>query len=110
MDYVFRGGSKVNDELLADAAAYGITLPDSMQQPEHYALWPEHGEVVDLFLRCLTQWRATSGGVIGLDYGVVLQMASLYGIRDPARVLEELQIMELHARDRINEQQQRRQR
>jgi hypothetical protein len=39
---------------------------------------------------------------LGLDYGVVLQMASLYQIQDLARVMEDLQIMELHARDLIN--------
>lgn len=108
MDYLFRGGSRANDELLADAEAYGITLPEEVKQPEHYVLWPEHWPAVNLFQRCITQWRATSGGVIGLDYGVVLQIASLYGIRDPALALEDLQVMELHARDRINEKQQRR--
>ena len=39
---------------------------------------------------------------MGLDYGVVLQMASLYQIQDLTRVMEDLQIMELHARDLIN--------
>lgn len=101
MDHLFRG-EKVNDELLADAAEYGIQLPDSMFAPEHYKLWPEHSEVVDLFLRCTTQWRTTSGGVMGLDYGVVLQLASLYGIHDHRKILEELQVMELHAREHIN--------
>lgn len=101
MDYLFRG-EKVNDELLADAIEYGIKLPDSMFAPEHYKLWPEHVEVVDLFLRCMTQWRTTSNGVMGLDYNVVLQLASLYEISDHRKALEELQVMELHARMHIN--------
>jgi hypothetical protein len=42
--------------------------------------------------------------VIGLDYGVVLQLASLYKISDPAVALEDLQVMELHARAQINKQ------
>jgi hypothetical protein len=46
--------------------------------------------------------------VIGLDYGVVLQLARLYGIRDPGATLEELQVMELHARDLINKQAEKR--
>ena len=33
---------------------------------------------------------------------MVLQMASLYQIQDLARVMEDLQIMELRARDLIN--------
>jgi hypothetical protein len=101
VDHLFRG-EDVNDDLLADAAEYGIQLPDSMFTPKHYKLWPEHSEVVDLFLRCMTQWRTTRNGVMGLDYGVVLQLASLYEIGDHRKILEELQVMELHARDHIN--------
>jgi hypothetical protein len=107
VDHLFRG-EKPNDDLLADAAEYGIELPESMFAPQHFKLWPEHAEVVDLFLRCMTQWRPTSNGVIGLDYGVVLQLASLYKISDPAVVLEDLQVMELHARAQINKQLEKR--
>jgi hypothetical protein len=95
-------------QLQADAAAYGIILEPHHVEPEKYLLWPEHADAVDLFLRCMTQWRASGNGVIGLDYGVVLQLASLYGIRDPATTLEELQVMELHARDLINKQAEKR--
>jgi hypothetical protein len=101
VDYLFRG-EKVNDDLLADAAAYGVDMPDAMLQEHDYRLWPEHGQVVDLFLRCMTQWRTASNGVMGLDYGVVLQLASLYGIDSPGETLEDLQVMELHARELIN--------
>ena len=95
-------------QLQADAAAYGIILEPHHVEPEQYLLWPEHADAVDLFLRCMTQWRASGNGVIGLDYGVVLQLASLYGIRDPGATLEELQVMELHARDLINKQAEKR--
>ena len=95
-------------QLQADAAAYGIILEPHHVEPEQYPLWPEHADAVDLFLRCMTQWRAAGNGVIGLDYGVVLQLASLYGIRDPGTTLEELQVMELHARDLINKQAEKR--
>jgi len=95
-------------QLQADAAAYGIILEPHHVEPEKYPLWPEHADAVDLFLRCMTQWRASGNGVIGLDYGVVLQLASLYGIRDPGTTLEELQVMELHARDLINKQAEKR--
>jgi hypothetical protein len=98
-------GSSANKELLADAAAFGMTLPESILAPKVYHVWPEHMEVLSLFLRCMTQWRCGASGVIGLDYGVVLQMASLYQItEDLARVMEDLQIMELHARDLINKE------
>jgi hypothetical protein len=98
-------GSSANKELLADAAAFGLTLPDAMLAPKVYYIWPEHMDVLNLFMRCMTQWRCGASGVVGLDYGVVLQMASLYQItEDLARVMEDLQIMELHARDLINKE------
>ena len=74
-----------------------------MLAPKVYSIWPEHQEALELFIRCVTQWRSGANGVMGLDYGVVLQMASLYQItEDLPRVMEDLQIMELHARDLIN--------
>lgn len=102
VEHLLRGGGKVNDDLLADAQAYGIAMPDEMLEPEKYVLWTEHKDPVELFARCMTQWRTTISGVMGLDYGVVLQIASLYQIGNPAKVLEDLQIMELHAIKLIN--------
>ena len=103
MEYLLHGSS-ADKELLADAAAFGVTLPESWLAPVDYGVWPEHLEVMSLFVRCMTQWRCGASGVIGLDYGVVLQMASLYQIQDLALVMEDLQIMELYARDLINKE------
>ena len=98
-------GSSANKELLADAAAFGMTLPDELIKPKDCIIWPEHQEALELFMRCATQWRSGANGVMGLDYGVVLQIASLYQItEDLARVMEDLQIMELHARNLINKE------
>ncbi len=102
MGHLLHGDGSANDELLADAAAAGITLPESLTKPKDCIIWAEHWPAVELFVRCVTQWRSAASGVMGLDYGVVLQMASLYQIQDLARVMEDLQIMELHARDLIN--------
>lgn len=103
MDHLLRGGRQINDDLLDDAAAYGVILPDHLHQEQDYHLWAEHLSALDLFQRCQTQWRATSSGVIGLDYGVVIQMANLYQITALDQVMEELMIMEVHARDLINQ-------
>jgi hypothetical protein len=67
--------------------------------PSRYEVWPEHWDVLLMFLRVQTQWRATSNGLIGLDYGVVLQLASLQQIADPVALLDDLQVMEHHARE-----------
>lgn len=50
-----------------------------------------------MFLRCQTQWRAGANGVIGLDYGVVLELCSLYAVQDRRQLLDDLQVMEGHA-------------
>ena len=97
-------GSSADKELLADAAAFGMALPEKMLAPKVYSVWPEHMDVLELFIRCATQWRSGANGVMGLDYGVVLQMASLYQVQDLTVVMEDLQIMELHARDLINKE------
>lgn len=52
-----------------------------------------------MFLRCQTQWRTSMAGVVGLDYGVVLQLMDLYAVSNKRQVLEDLQVMEAHARD-----------
>jgi hypothetical protein len=102
VDYLFRGDKGDTAKLQAQAAAYGVILEQHHVEPEHYQLWSEHSESLDLFLRCMTQWRSVGDSVIGLDYGVVLQLASLYQVSDPAKALEDLQVMELHAREKIN--------
>ena len=55
-----------------------------------------------LFLQCQTQWRAGPSGVIGLDYGVVLQIMDLYAVSNRRQALEDLQIMEGRAKELIN--------
>jgi hypothetical protein len=47
-----------------------------------------------MFLRCQTQWRQGAAGPVGLDY-VALDFAfKLYGVKDPAAMLEDIQIIE----------------
>lgn len=95
----------MNDELLADLAAYGAdasSLPERLRQPVQFEVWPEHEDVVLLFLRCQTQWRTTSSGVMGLDYGVVLQLADLYAVDNRRQLMEDLQVMEGRAKELIN--------
>lgn len=55
-----------------------------------------------MFLQCQTQWRTSGSGVIGLDYGVVLQMMDLYTVGNRRQTLEDLQVMESRARELIN--------
>ena len=73
-------------------------------KPKEYEVWPEHEDAVLLFLRCQTQWRTTMLGVMGLDYGVILQMLDLYAVSNRPQAMEDLQVMEGRAKQLINEQ------
>lgn len=51
--------------------------------------------MLELFLRCQTQWRVGVNGLIGLDYGAVAWILRLYEEEDQHRaMLEDLQVME----------------
>lgn len=89
-------------QLQAHAAAYGVKLQPHLLQPQHHRLWPEHWPVINLFQRCMTQWRATSAGVIGLDYAVVFQMAGFLGITLDLQQMDDLQTIEVYAREKLN--------
>ena len=43
------------------------------------------------------------GGVLGLDYGVALQLMTLYNVKKPRDVLEDLQLIEAKATELIND-------
>jgi len=78
-----------------------ILEPHHLKPPE-YRLWAELWPAVALFSRCLTQWRAGPNGLLGLDYPAVLQSAAIFGIEVNAAIMEDIQVMELHARTLIN--------
>jgi hypothetical protein len=50
-----------------------------------------------MFLRLQTQWRVGMNGPIGLDYGAADWLFRLYLVKDPASLLEDLQVMEAAA-------------
>lgn len=69
-----------------------------------FVIWPENWNVVLLFLKVQTQWRTGGSGVIGLDYGVVLDIIDrLHPSGDSMAMLDDLQIMEFRATELINE-------
>jgi hypothetical protein len=57
-------------------------------------VWEENWPVLDMFLRCQTQWRTTMNGLLGLDYQAVAWLLRLYEVEDPRSLLEDLQVME----------------
>jgi hypothetical protein len=91
----------VKDDTQADAAAFGIALPE--QPVEAFEVWEENWPAIEMFLRVKTQWRTSMGGVIGLDYGPLAWLLRLYAVKDPRALLEDLQIMEAAVLSIINE-------
>lgn len=101
MDHLLRARGDTT-QLQQDAAAYGITIEPHHLQPVHYRLWAELWPPVQLFMRCLTQWRVADGRVLGLDYGPLFLMAPLLGIELTAAMMDDIQQLELHGRELLN--------
>jgi hypothetical protein len=74
-----------------------------------FEIWPENVDALSMFMRCQTQWRSGPNGLIGLDYGVVLELCRLYDVGNKKALLEDLQIMEAEALRLIVEEAERQQ-
>ena len=59
---------------------------------------------VEIFIRMLTQWRTTMGGVIGLDYSVLQMLFDLYDIDNRKEIFENIQVMEQEAMIHMNKE------
>jgi len=67
------------------------------EEPKDFEVYPENWDAVEMFVRCQTQWRTATSGVIGLDYAAVEWVFRLYEVKDQRTVLEDLQVMEAAA-------------
>ena len=73
---------------------FGVVL-EVTPVSDDFEVWPDNWPVVELFLRCQTQWRVGVNGLVGLDYGAVSWVLRLYATEDQHRaMLEDLQVME----------------
>jgi hypothetical protein len=74
------------------------------------ALWPENVPGVQAFLAASTQWRTApisglAGGRVfwvGLDYAAARVAIEMHGLKLDARLMTDLQVMELAARSVLN--------
>ncbi len=57
-----------------------------------------------LFIKIMTQWRTTMGGVVGLDYSVLQMLFELYDIDNRQEIFENIQIMEQEALIHMNKE------
>ena len=79
----------------------GLVLPEQ-DRSDDFEVWEENWPVLEMFLRCQTQWRTTMSGVLGLDYAAVAWVLKLYEVEDQRALLEDLQVMEAAAMATIN--------
>lgn len=62
--------------------------------PQEFEVWPDNWPALELFLLCQTQWRTGPGGLVGLDYGAVLAMASLWAVDRVRETMAGVQVIE----------------
>lgn len=56
------------------------------------------------FIKMMTQWRSTMGGVVGLDYSVLQMLFDLYDISNRKEIFEDIQVMEREAMIHLNKE------
>jgi Phage related hypothetical protein (DUF1799) len=72
----------------------GLELPQELIELKHFEVWPENWPAAELFMRCQTQWRVSDGRRIGLDYGALLAIGSLFAVESLSQVVEDVQVIE----------------
>ncbi len=105
-------GSNSTDTLESDLASQGLDLSviepwrleELQAETEDFELWEEHVPVVELFMRCIRQWRTAGEAFLGIDYTVLAWVSKLSGIEPTLQLLDDFQIMEAKAVDILNEQ------
>ncbi|MDV7209902.1 DUF1799 domain-containing protein [Azotobacter beijerinckii] len=85
-------------------AVFGLS-PDDIAE-DAFEVWPCCWDAVRLFEAMSTQWRVGMGGAVGLDYGVVRDVARLIGIKTKALpdTFADLRAMEAEALAVMREQ------
>lgn len=110
-----RSNGTSQDSLQSDLAAFRMdpaVLPAHLQDAAEetgagFDVWPEHEDVVSLFLRAGTQWRFARDSVLGLDYGALPFLTTLMNIEPTLELLDDLQTMESHAVELLNKPQKK---
>ena len=78
-------------------------MPQERKEKD-FEVWEENWESVLLFIKMMTQWRTTMGGVIGLDYSVLQMLFDLYDIDNRKEIFENIQVMEQEAMLHMNKE------
>lgn len=73
-----------------------------MESGDEFELWEEHLPVVELFMRCIRQWRVVGESFLGIDYSALEMVSKLMGMDLTLDLLDDFQIMEARAVEHMN--------
>lgn len=80
----------------------GAKTLDDYPEPE-VDVWDENWDVLMMYIRNQTQWRASPRGLIGLDYSVFYADMSRRAVPDETQIelMDDLRIIEAQARKEL---------
>ena len=84
---------------------FGLEMPDT-KRVEDFEVIPSAWPAVCMFLKLQTQWRVSTGAIVGLDYGAVRWLFELYAVEEPRKMLDDLQIIEATVVETLNQREQ----
>jgi len=77
-------------------------MPDK-KRVEDFEVIPAAWPAVVMFLRLQTQWRVGATGIVGLDYNAVRWVFELYEVKEPRKMLDDLQTIEATVVETLNQ-------
>lgn len=93
-------------QLEEDAAAWGLDLDPRMIRAQHYEIWADHEEALDVFLACARQWRVVAGmggaWFQGIDASALHATMQMMGVENSRDVLLNVQCIEDGALEALN--------
>lgn len=84
-----------------------MVIEEQPKEQVDFEVMDENWEIVNMFLRCQTQWNTSFGGIVGLKYEILLLdggLFDLYDVNNRKEMLEGLQLMESVAIKEINKE------
>lgn len=84
-----------------------MVIEEQPKEQVDFEVMDENWEIVNMFLRCQTQWNTSFGGIVGLKYEILLLdggLFDLYDVDNRKEMLEGLQLMESVAIKEINKE------
>tara|TARA_R100000152_G_C6762123_1_gene186343 strand:- start:899 stop:1153 length:255 start_codon:yes stop_codon:yes gene_type:complete len=82
-------------------------LKEQPEEKKDFEVFDENWDIVMMFLRMNTQWNCSFGGMVGLNYEVLLLAGGLfdiYNVENRQEMLEGLQLMESVALVEMNKE------